>query len=479
MSTAKSKPFRLGGSVPSWQTLGVFAPRMIPAIVLLCLVLTGCSRRAVAPTDTRQEVVFWHFWGGRDLAVVEDVIRRFNASQTQYRVRGVAMPGANLDLKLFLAIAGGDPPDVINHDDPVVADWAHRGALTPLDSLAKPEEIERLRAWLYPAAERIGSYDGKLFALVNGLDVRALYYNKTALSETGLEEIARRGPRDLADLDRIATTLAPPDADRLVRAGYLPDPRRIWAWGVVFGGRFADLEALGADSQVTADDPRILAALRWMAGYADRYGADRLAAFRSGDQALTGASFPLLADRRYAAMMDGQWRVRDLAAAKKASEANGSPRDEFGVCPLPPPANGVSRAGWVNGNFFLVPRGAKNPDGAWAFMKFWSGFGGAEADAAITAAAGGWIPASEEVVQQPAFQEFLGRQPMFREFVSLASSENQLPTPALPVSSTYYREVVAAAQDVMYRGAEPEKRLREAAERTRQRLRETVVESVE
>lgn len=449
---------------------------MIPAIVLLSLVSAGCNRPVVAPPDSRQEVVFWHFWGGRDLAVVEDVIRRFNARQQQYRVRGVAMPGANLDLKLFLAIAGGDPPDVINHDDPVVADWAHRGALTPLDSLAPPEEIQRLRSWLYPAAERIGSYDGKLFALVNGLDVRALYYNKTALSEAGLDEIARRGPRGLDELDQIATTLAPPDAEHLERAGYLPDPRRLWAWGVVFGGRFADLEAPDTSAQITADDPEILAALRWMAGYAERYGADRLAAFRSGDQALTGASFPMLADRRYVAMMDGQWRVRDLAAAREAGEANGSPIDEFGVCPLPPPADGVQRAGWVNGNFFLVPRGAKNPEGAWAFMKFWSGFDGAEADAAVTAAAGGWIPASEKVVQQPAFQEFLGQQPLFQEFVSLASSENQLPTPALPVSSTYYREVVAAAQDVMYRGAEPESRLREAAERTRQRLQDTTVE---
>lgn len=405
------------------------------------------------------------------MAVVEDVIRRFNASQTEYRVRGVAMPGANLDLKLFLAIAGGDPPDVINNDDPVVADWAHRGALTPLDTLAPPEEIERLRDWLYPAAEQIGSYDGRLYALVNGLDVRALYYNKTVLAEAGLGQIAERGPRTLDELDQIAETIAPPAEELLDRVGYLPDPRRLWAWGVVFGGRFADPEAAEPSERVTAADPKTLSALRWMAGYADRYGTDRLAAFRSGDQALTGASFPLLADRRYAVMMDGQWRVRDLALAKHAGET-----DEFGVVPLPPPLNGVERAGWVNGNFFLVPRGARNPSGAWAFMKFWTGFDGAEADAAVTAAAGGWIPASEQVVRQPAFQAFLSERPRFEVFVRLASSPHQLPTPALPVSSGYYREVVAAAQDVLYRGADPEQRLLQADERTRQRLEAVLAE---
>ena len=35
----------------------------------------------------RSEVIFWHFWGGEDRDVVDDVARRFNASQTKYFVR--------------------------------------------------------------------------------------------------------------------------------------------------------------------------------------------------------------------------------------------------------------------------------------------------------------------------------------------------------------------------------------------------------
>lgn len=439
---------------------------------MLCLLTASCNRPVEVVPDDRTEVVFWHFWGGRDLPVVEDVIRRFNASQDRYRVRGVAMPGANLDLKLFLAIAGGDPPDVMNHDEQVVADWAHRGALTPLDEFATADEIERLQAWLYPAARRLGSYEDRLYALVNGLDVRALYYNKTVLREAGLTTIAERGPQTIKELDRIATTLAPPGEGELRRVGYLPDPRRLWAWGVVFGGSFGDPEASESAGRVACDSPEVRNALLWMAGYADRYGPDRLAAFRSGDQALTGASFPLLADRRYAALMDGQWRVRDLAEAAEAAKEAGREIDEFGVCPLPPPPDGQPNAGWVNGNYFLVPRGAKQPEGAWEFMKFWSGFDGAESEAAVTAAAGGWIPASERVVRETAFASFLEERPLFRDFVRLAASPNQHPTPALPVASTYYREVVAAAQDVLYRGADPETRLQKAAERTRKRLEE-------
>lgn len=441
------------------------------ALVLTLCFVGGCDSAPSRPDalGPAEEVVFWHFWGGRDLPVVEDAIARFNASQSRYRVRGVAMPGANLELKLFLAIAGGQPPDVMNYDEPVVAEWAHRGALTPIDQLAGPDEIARLREWLYPAALRIGSYNDRLYALVNGLDVRALYYNKTALREAGLDLIADRGPQTLAELDRLAEAITPAGSSGFDRVGYLPDPRRLWAWGVVFGGRFADTEAGSAAQQITCDSPEVVAALEWMAGYSRRHGADRVAAFRSGDQALTGAAFPLLADRRYAVIMDGQWRVRDLAEAADAAKATGETMDEYGVCPLPPPSGGRERAGWVNGNYFVVPHGANCTDGAWEFMKFWAGLGH-EDEAAATAAAGGWIPASPAVVERPEFQRFLDERPLFRQFVDLAASKNQQPTPPLPVSAAYYREVTAAAQDVLYRGAEPDRRLEQAAERTRARL---------
>jgi len=437
------------------------------AIGLLISVL-GC----VPPqTETdRAEVVFWHFWGGRDRPVVQQIVDRFNASQQQYLVRPIAMPGNNLDLKFFLSVVGGDPPDLVNQDDPIVADWAHRGALLPLADLATPQELVELRGWLFPAAVRLASYRGHLYAMPNGLDIRALYYNKTLFEEYGLSP-----PKTLADLDEIAVAISPPqESKRLDRVGYLPDPRRLWAWGPVFGGKFANLTASHPQAAITADDPAILRALEWMAGYAERYGPGRVTAFRSGDQALTGALFPLLADRRYAVIMDGQWRVRDIFEARQLAASNGQPIDEYGVVPLPPPPGGCQQAGWVNGNFFVVPRGARNRAGAWEFMKFWSGFGGYEAEAARACAAGGWIPVSQSVVNQPLYQAYLKRTPLMATFVELAGSDNQLPTPALPVAPFFYREVVGAAQDVMYRGAEPESRLHQAADRVRKQLQRTM-----
>jgi len=412
----------------------------------------------------REQITFWHLWGGRDRPIVERIVRRFNDSQDQYTVRPIAMPGSNLDLKFFLSVAGGDPPDLLSHDDPVVADWAHRGVLTPLDKLASPDEYRRLNQWLFPAARQLGTYNSRLYALPSGLDIRALYCNQTLLAEHGLKL-----PRTTDDLDRIAERIAPSSGPvGRKRMGYLPDPRRLWAWGIVFGGRFWNPDATDPDQQITGDSPEIVRALQWMAGYSRRYGPSEMAAFRSGEQALTGATFPLLVDRRYAVIMDGQWRVRDIAEAAR----RGSPTDKYAVVPLPMPEGGVANAGWVNGNFFVVPSQARHKKGAWAFMQFWSGFNGHEAEAATACAAGGWIPASQKVVDQPAYQQLLTNQPHLKTFVQLARSEQQTPVPSLPISAYYVQQINRAAEEVLYRGADPARSLQQACARARTRLKE-------
>ncbi|MBI1248424.1 extracellular solute-binding protein [bacterium] len=398
------------------------------------------------PTD-REEVVFWHFWGGADRVIVEDVAQRFNESQAKYFVRPVAMPGNNLDLKFFLSVTGGDPPDLLNIDDPVIADWGHRGAILPLDEVASPEEVARLEAWLFPAARRLVTYEGQLYGVPNGLDIRALYYNQTMLDRYGLSP-----PRTIADLDHIAETIAPPGKSQPYDChGYLPDSRRIWAWGPVFGGQFYD-----ADQQkVTLTNPGIEVALAWMVSYRDRYGAAEIARFRHGDQSLPGKTFPLFADR-YAVVMDGQWRVRDIRAFQKSQQEKGEPVTQFGVIPLPSPPDGKQNAGWVNGNNFVIPRGAKCPSGAWAFMQFWCGFDGHEAEAAETSVAGGWIPVSQQVVDQPAFQKFLNAEPMFRTFINLAGSDQQYPVPVIPGAPYFNNRVKSLAEQAMSSAAKPD-----------------------
>ena len=398
----------------------------------------------VARSD-REEVVFWHFWGGADQAVVDDVVARFNQSQSEFHVRAIAMPGNNLNAKLFLSVAGNDPPDLVNQDDPVLADWSARRVIVPLDEIATSAALAELNDFLLPAARRLASVDRRLVAIPNGLDIRALYYNKTVLDQHDLEP-----PQTIADLDRIVKVISPPGHEPRDGYAFLPDSRRLWSWGYVFGGQFFNPESNG----VTVNHPANVKALEWMTQFRDWYGPDQIAAYRQGDQSLPGKAFPLLPidpnsmRGRYVMVQDGQWRTRDLTQFQRSRNDRELPTPEFGVCPLPYPDGGRPSGGWVNGNFFVIPKGAKNPRGAMAFARFWIGLDDPHA-AAETCAAGGWIPVSVEVIDDPRFQSYLRESPLFETFVQLAASENQFPYPQVAGAAFFKRTIDATVARVL------------------------------
>ena len=191
-----------------------------------------------------------------------------------------------------------------------------------------------------------------------------------------------------------------------------------------------------------------------MMGFSKKYDPDTIASFRQGDQSLPGKTFPLLPvsdDQligRYGLVMDGQWRVRDITSFLKNRNEKQIAAPEFGVCPLPYPEQGRKNAGWVNGNFFIVPRGAKNPEGAWEFVQFWIGLKHPQ-QAAETCRDGGWIPVSKKVTDHPVFQKYLNDNPLFQSFVNLAESPNQFPVPVVAGANFYKRSVDRAAFEAM------------------------------
>ena len=438
-------------------------------VVATIAVPLGCHQnKPLRDQPLREEVIFWHFWGGEDRAVVDDIVLDFNDRQQRYRVRAVAMPGNNLQAKLFLAVAGGDPPDIVNQDDPVLADWAKRGVIQPLKDVADTTDVNAVTQSLLPPARKLSVVDNELWAICNGLDIRALFYNQTAIEEAGLA-----APETIEQLDAIASHFSPTtpgmQTQRLQSpVGYLPDSRRLWAWGPVFGASFFDEQT----KQLTLNSAPAAEALKWMAGYGLRYGADNLAAFRQGDQSLPGKTFPLLPVEdeatagRYVVMMDGQWRVRDINSFRQRRSDLKHPEIKFGVCPLPfvdrdhdglpdPPSR--KDAGWVNGNFFVVPAGAKCSAGAWEFAKFWIGQSQSnKADAAAKwYAQGGWIPVTKDVIESTEYQSFLTENPLMETFVNLAGSKNQYPIPTVSGAAMLKREVEALTYEAMMNNHQP------------------------
>jgi multiple sugar transport system substrate-binding protein len=211
-----------------------------------------------------------------------------------------------------------------------------------------------------------------------------------------------------------------------------------------------------------------------MVGASRRYGVEAIARFRRADQSLPGKVFPLLPVDddaevgRYVFVMDGQWRVRDVEQFQRVRRERGSTAIEFGACPLPYPTAGGSsgrrESGWVNGNFFLVPRGARNSAGAWEFIKFWIGLSDLE-QAAQSCIDGGWIPVSRAVVESRRFQEYLAARPLMARFVAMSASPNLFPYPQVPGAMYFQRAVNAAAETAINNPERPVGEILRAAQR--------------
>ncbi len=107
-------------------------------------------------------------------------------------------------------------------------------------------------------------------------------------------------------------------------------------------------------------------------------------------------------------------------------------------------------------------------------MKYWCGLDGQEAVAARACAKGGWIPVSPAVVEHPEFQKFLERQPLFKEFVRLAASPNQVPTPRTVGAALLDRELKLIGGKVLGNDQAPpaEELLEQANRRLTKRIQE-------
>jgi len=379
----------------------------------------------------RQKVVFWHMWTAKWEKVVQRIVDRFNESQREYEVVVLVVPGGSL--KTLIAAAGGDPPDVMAQWDPVIPAWAERNALTPLDEVMDPADWEYLKKNMYPAVRAIGTCKGHFYGLSTGMNIWAMYFRPSHFLAAGLDP--KKFPATLEELDAVAAKLYQYDArGRITRIGF--SPRWVTQWIPVFGGSLYD-EATG---QLTVLAPRNVAALEYERGYAEKYGFDRLMQFESGLMSSIGASWPFISGA-YSIVVDGQWRIQDLAEAGE---------EDYDTAPIPPPRGGKPLACWSNGNFMVIPAGAKEKRGALAFMKFWSGVGNPE-EAAEFYTWGGWLPITPHVAKAARYQEYIRRYPKFKTFLDILASPNVQVSPPVPIQA-YLMNRIGSAEDAALRG---------------------------
>lgn len=383
----------------------------------------------------RIPVRFWHMWTAEWKDVVDDIVDRFNESQEKYEVIALSVPDATATSKFLLAVAGGDPPDVMAQWFPVIPKWAENGLLLELDTLMSPEEWAEFKCTAYPAAQKIGIYKEHLYGVTTGLNAFACYIRLDYLREAGLD--IRDFPETLEGLMEWAGKLHRIDGEgNIRRIGFLPQWFHYYVAG--FGDGFYDWDA----GKVLLNTPANLRALQFIADQHRKLGYENVIRFTSGLAiGLGNIEWPFITGA-YAITLDGQWRVEQIAKY--------APKLEYATRPLPPPAGGRPNFGYTNGNFMVIPACAKQVEGAWEFIKFWSGLENPER-AAEFYTWGGWLPLRPEIAEAPIYQKYLKEHPQFKTFLDLMPSENMQPVPPVPYQ-VYLWDRVLFADDSATRG---------------------------
>jgi ABC-type glycerol-3-phosphate transport system substrate-binding protein len=313
-------------------------------------------------TDGRIVLDYWEKWTGHEGAAMQRVVDDFNRAQDRLWVRYFSMSG--IDQKAMIAIAGGNPPDIIGMGNFSIPAYAECNAILPLDELAHDAGIRREQ--YARAVWPMLTHRGKLWGIVNTCGALALFYNKTLFKEAGLDP--ERPPRTIADLDECALRLTKTDGRAnldgrdLTQAGFLhmePD-WWTWLWGYYFGGSLYD-ESSG---RALADSTPNIRAYEWAQSYPRRFGIDRVLRFQSGFGFYGTPENPFLAGK-VAMTNQGPWLANMIARYR--------PEMEYGVAPFPVDAsivNDDAPIGLLDSDVLVIPRGANHPRESMEFIAY-------------------------------------------------------------------------------------------------------------
>lgn len=303
------------------------------------------------PDDGRVHIRYWYIVGADDSIPYH--ARRFNEVQDSIFVDATPIPWNEHEKKILTAVLSGDPPDVVSQFVPVVK-WASRLALTPLDGLIESSGLDS--TLFFEALWDEMRWDGQVFALPINSTSYALFYNREHFREVGLNPDVP--PVTWEELKTDARLLTVRGAGgRIERAGFVPDygnlpTSSLMSWQL-------DAEFLSPDgATVRLDLPATETALQWMADFYNEYGINDLKAMTSSLGSADQHGF--LSGRISMAVLD-------LSYLDQIAEI--SPNLDYGVAPIPtfPGRETASSSGsWWLG----IPRGARHPEAAWAFMQF-------------------------------------------------------------------------------------------------------------
>ena len=432
------------------------------AIACLLPGCLGCNPRDT--TTGKIEISYWEKLTGFEGDAVQAVVDDFNRSQDRIFVKRLTV--GEIERKLMLATAGGDPPDVVGLWTSSIPEFSEKGALTPLNGMLERAGVKRED--YIPVFWDLCSHHGFMWALPSTPRSNALHWNKKLFREAELDP--DRPPRSLDELDAMSEKLTIVDIDRggktvrvrfpelteeerrakhfkLVQAGHLPQEPGWWTplWGYWFGGRLWD-----GDRRITATDTGNVAAFEWLRGHAEKFGVENLQSFGASFGNFTSPQSPFLSGK-VAMELQGVWMYNFIEKY--------APQMEWGVAPFPAKnPQQLPLVTIVEADVLAIPKGARHVKQAFEFIRYVNTQG----------------PMEKLCLGQRKFSPLANvsdgfirnhPNPYIQTFIDLAKSPHAQVVPRLSVWGEYNDEMLVAADRVLTLQATPEQALQQVQER--------------
>jgi multiple sugar transport system substrate-binding protein len=328
-------------------------PVAVLTTALIAAGVAGCSGGAAStePTSTGAasgKVTIWvGSWWEPNVPKLQDAWKKDHPEIT---LDIQPLPINNYPDKFTSAALGGDPPDVIDLDVGMLSTIAAKNLLQPMDDFVKQEKIDPKT---YASAVWTAStFKGVQYGVPDHAYSSFLYYNKTLFDQAGLAYPTASWDYDAFLKD--AQTLTSGDVSGFGMAADLSDPANAMdfigqcIWG--HGGDFFNKD----QSKASINSDEAVAGLQY---WADLYTKYKVVPSSTPNFTVTRDVVPLFEAGKVAMVTQGAQLITEFA---KHPDVN------YGMVTLPDKVN--RGGGWTMG----IPVGAKNPDAAKVFLKWFS-----------------------------------------------------------------------------------------------------------
>jgi len=213
----------------SWRRVMTKACALLIAFGLL-LSLTACGggggeeggevtpgAGTAAPSGEPVEITMWHMEVASNLNAIQELVRRYNNSQSEVKVKLAFQGNAEEQMaKLLASLSGGDLPAIVYLNEENAQRLIDSGAVTPVQEFIDRENYDL--SDLAPKVVQYYTVGEKLWSMPFASNVPLLYYNKATFREVGLDP--EKPPKDTEELRQVSEKMVKRDAHgNLIRTG--------------------------------------------------------------------------------------------------------------------------------------------------------------------------------------------------------------------------------------------------------------------